>query len=162
MWPGASAFRLAFAQPYMGKRGVSEHAIWNQPIARAAISSCQIVTYDTKIVFGYVRELWAAGAFPEGPDTWRTRLQPVIHANVAATVEFNADIFKSDSAGVRNASDRDQDVTTVNVLLTGGCANDNCNLVSRSPAYLEQLGLQENTHTFVAENAPPPGGTRRR
>ena len=82
----ASAFRFAFAQPYMGKRGVSEHAIWNQPIARAAISSCQIVTHDTKIVFGYVRELWAAGAFPEGPHVWRTRLQSVIHANVAATV----------------------------------------------------------------------------
>ncbi len=82
----ASAFRFAFAQPDMGKRGVSEHAIWNQPIARAAISSCQIVTYDTKIVFGYVRELWAAGAFPEGPDVWRTRLQPAIHRDVAATV----------------------------------------------------------------------------
>ena len=44
----ASAFGFAFAQPYMGKRRVSEHAIWNQPIARAAISSCQIVTNDTK------------------------------------------------------------------------------------------------------------------
>src|SRR4029077_10294245 len=82
----ALAFRFAFAQPYTGKRRVSKHAIWNQPIARAAISSCQIVTHDTKIVFGYVRELWAAGAFPQGPDAWRTRLQPVIHANVAATV----------------------------------------------------------------------------
>jgi hypothetical protein len=63
----ASAFGFAFAQPYMRKRRVSEHAIWNQPIARAAISSCQIVTNDTKIIFGYMRELWAAGAFPKGP-----------------------------------------------------------------------------------------------
>jgi len=80
------AFRFAFAQPDTGKRGVSEHAIWNKPIARAAISSCQIVTYDTKIVFGYVRELWAAGAFPESPHVWRTRLQSAIHRDVAATV----------------------------------------------------------------------------
>jgi hypothetical protein len=102
----------------MGKRGVSEHAIWNQPIARAAISSCQVVTYDTKIVFGYVRELWAAGAFPESPHVWRSRLQPVIHRDVAATVQFDAGLLKSDTGGIRNASNRDQDVAAINVLLT--------------------------------------------
>jgi hypothetical protein len=67
------AFRFAFTQPYMGQRGISEHAVWNQPTMRAAVSSCKIVTDDPKIVFGYVRELWTAGAFPHGPDVWRTR-----------------------------------------------------------------------------------------
>jgi hypothetical protein len=31
----------------MGKWWISEHAIWNQPITRAAVSSRQIVTYDS-------------------------------------------------------------------------------------------------------------------
>src|SRR6516162_11849102 len=63
-------------------------------------------------------------------------------------------MLKSDSTGVRNASNRDQDVTAINVLLTGGCANDKRNLVSRTPTYLQHLGLEENSHAFVAENAP--------
>src|SRR5262249_35126425 len=48
------AFRFAFAKPYVSERGIGEHAIWNQPIAGAAISSCETVTYDSKVVFGYV------------------------------------------------------------------------------------------------------------
>src|SRR5262245_19860503 len=67
------AFRFAFTQPYSGERAISEHAVWNKPIMRAPISYCEIVTDDPKIVFGYVRELWAAGAFPRGPDVLRTR-----------------------------------------------------------------------------------------
>jgi hypothetical protein len=68
------AFRFAFTQPYVGKRGIREHAVRNQPTACAAIPSCQIVTNDAKIVFGYVRELRAAGAFSHCPDVRRTRL----------------------------------------------------------------------------------------
>jgi len=40
--------RFAFAQPDASERGIGEHAIWYQAIARAAISACEIVTYDSK------------------------------------------------------------------------------------------------------------------
>jgi hypothetical protein len=114
------AFRVAFAKSYASERGISEHAIWNQPIVGAAISSCQIVTYDSKIVFGYVRELWTAGAFSDGPYIWRTCLQSAIDANVTAPVQFNAGLLQSNSSGIRNAASRDQDVASVNVLLARG------------------------------------------
>jgi len=58
------ALRFAFAQPHAGKWRVGEHAVRNQPIARAALPSRQIVPDNLKVVDGYVRELWAAGAFP--------------------------------------------------------------------------------------------------
>ena len=112
------AFRFAFAQPDAGERRISEHAIWNQAVARAAIFACEIITYDSKIVFGYVRELWAAGAFAQRPHIWRTHLQSAIDANVTASVQFNAGLLKSNSSGVRNAPDRDQDVVAIE-LLTG-------------------------------------------
>jgi hypothetical protein len=48
-------FCLAFTQPYVGKPVILEHAACNQPISCAASPSCQIVTKDSKIVFGYVR-----------------------------------------------------------------------------------------------------------
>src|SRR5262249_1337303 len=101
------ACRSAFAQPYMGKRGIREHAVCNDTIARCAIPSCQIVTNDAKIVFGYVRELWAAGAFSNGPDPRRTRLQSPIHANVTTTVQLNPRLLKADSVGIGNTSSRD-------------------------------------------------------
>src|SRR4029077_7693871 len=148
------AFRFAFTKPYAGERGIGEHAIWNQPIAGTAISSCEIVTNDSKIVFGYMRELWTAGAFPDGPYIWHTCLQSAIDANVTAPVQFNASLLESNSAGIRNAPSRDQDVAAVNSLLTRGGAHAKRNLVSRSPTYLEQLGLDKNLNTLVAENAP--------
>src|SRR5260370_27718811 len=119
------AFRFAFAKPDASERGISEHAIWNQPIAGGAISTCEIVTYDSKIVFGYVRELWTAGAFPDGPYIWRTCLQSAIDANVTAPVQFNVGLLQSNSGGIWNAPNRDQDVAAVNVLLTPGGAHGN-------------------------------------
>src|SRR5262249_26433185 len=103
-----SAFCFAFAKPDASERRIGEHAVWNQPIARGAISSREIVTYDSKIVFGYVRKLWTASAFPDGPYVWRACLQFAIDANVTAAVEFNAGLLKSDAGGIRNTSNRDQ------------------------------------------------------
>ena len=150
----ALAFRFAFAQPDTGERRISEHAIWNKPIASAAISACEIVAYNSEIVFGYVRELGAAGAFSQRPNIWRTRLQSAIDANVIASVQFNASVFKSNSSGVGNAPSRDQDVAAVDALLTGRCAHSKRDFVSRSPKYLKELGLDKNLNGFVAENAP--------
>jgi hypothetical protein len=103
----ALALRFAFAQSHVGKWRVREHAVWNQPIACAALPSGQIVPNDPKVVLGYVRELWATGALPDGPDLGRTRLQPLINANVATAVQLNAGVFEPDPGGVRNAPRRD-------------------------------------------------------
>src|SRR6516165_5756967 len=97
MTPWRSAL---LTQPYTGEWGISEHAIWNQPITRAAVSSCQIVTYDSKIVFGYVSKLRTAGAFPDCPYLWRTRFQPAVDANVTATIQLNASLLQSNSGGI--------------------------------------------------------------
>src|SRR4029077_3858851 len=125
----------------------------NQPVACDAISTCEIVTYDSKIVFGYVRELRTARTFPQRPHLRRTRLQPVVDANVVASVQFNAGLLKSNPGGVRNAPSRDQNVAAFDVLLAETRAHGKRDLVSRSPAYLQQLGFDKNFNTFIAENA---------
>ena len=51
------------AQSHVGEWRVREQAVWNQPIARAALASGQVVPDDSKVVDGYVRELWTTGAF---------------------------------------------------------------------------------------------------
>src|SRR5215470_8803451 len=138
----------------MGEQGISEHAIRNQPAMRAAISASQIVTYDPKIVFGYVRELRAAGAFPYSPDLRRTRFQPAIDANIAAPVQLNADLLKSNPGGVRNTPHRDQDVAAIDILFSGDGAHHNRNLLSGSPTNAKQFGLDKNLNTLVAQKTP--------
>ena len=98
-------------------------------------------------------ELRTTGAFSDGPYIWRTCFQSAIDANVAAPVEFNAGLLESNSGGIRNATNRDQDVAAVNLSLTRGGAHAKRNLVSRSPAYPQQLGLDKNLNIFATENA---------
>src|SRR5262249_29262462 len=106
-----------------------------------------------KIVFGYVGELWTAGAFPDGPYVWRTCLQSAIDAYVSAPVQFNAGHLQANSGGIRNAASRDQDVASINALLTCGGRRLKRNRVSRLPVNLEHLGLDKDLNTFVGKNA---------
>ena len=53
----ALALRFAFAQSHVGELRVREQAVWNLPIARAALPSSQIVPDDSKVVDRYMRKL---------------------------------------------------------------------------------------------------------
>src|SRR5207249_11484524 len=146
------ASRVAFAQSHVSKWRVREHAVWYQPIARAALPAGQIVPNDPKVVLGYVRELWATGAFPDGPDLGRARLQPLVNADVAMTVHLNTGLLQPHPGGLRNAPRRDQDVAALDVLLTGGRAHDKADCLSGSLVQLQGLGRPEHLHTVVAEH----------
>ena len=104
------ALRLAFTQPDMGERRIGKHAIWDQPVARAATSSAQVVPDNPKIVLRHVRELRAAGAFPERPYSGRRCFQAVIDTDVASTVHLHTCLLETDAGGVGNAPRRDQDI----------------------------------------------------
>jgi hypothetical protein len=108
-----------FAQSNPGKLRVSEHAVWNQPVASATVASSKVIPDDSEIVYRGVRELRATGALPDCPDTGRSRLQPIINANVPAFVQVNAGQFKSDIGGVGNTSCRDEYVAAFDLLIAG-------------------------------------------
>src|SRR6516225_10589941 len=97
----------------MRERRISKHAIWNQPVARAAISSNQIVPNNAKIVLRHVRELRAAGAFSDCPDFGRSCFKALIDADIAATVHLNTGLLEADAAGVGNTTCRNQNVATM-------------------------------------------------
>src|SRR6516164_7253316 len=101
----------------MRERRISKHAIWDQSVARAAISSTQIIPNNPKIVLRHVRELRAAGAFPERPDFGRGCFEPLIDADVAATVHPHTGLLEADVGGVGNTTCRDQNVATMDFLL---------------------------------------------
>src|SRR6185369_13785962 len=141
--------RIAFAQSDPGEGRVGVHAIGNQAIARAAWRAGQIVPDDPEVVDGCVRELGAPGAFPYGPDVGRTRLQPLVDANIATTVQLDAGLLEPDPGGVRRPPRRDQDVAALDLLLTGGRAHGQADLPSGSTANLEDLGRHEELDAFL-------------
>src|SRR5271166_696162 len=135
-----SALCLALAHPDMGKGRVGEHAIGNQPIARAAVPSGQVVPDDAKIIDRGMRELRAAGAFADRPDIGRGRLQLLVDADVTASVQLDAGLLEPDLGVVRKAPRRDQDVGTPDRPLTGSRAHGNADLLAGAAAHVEGLG----------------------
>src|ERR1700744_4929716 len=97
----------------MRKRRIGEHAIGNEPVARAALPPVEIVANDAKVVFGYVSEHRAAGAFAQSPHIRRSSLQALVDANNPPVGELDAGLVEADSRGVRNASGRDEDVAAL-------------------------------------------------
>jgi hypothetical protein len=63
----AVAPRLAFAHSNVGERKIGEHVVCDEPIARAALSSSQIVPHNSEIIGGDMRKLRATAAFSHGP-----------------------------------------------------------------------------------------------
>src|SRR5262249_256141 len=79
---------------------------------------------------------------------------PAIDANIAAPVQLNAGLLKSNPSGVRNTPHRDQDVAAIDILFSGDGAHHNRNLVSGSPTNAKQFGLDKNLNTLVAQKTP--------
>ena len=145
--------RFAFAQSDVSEWRLGEHAVGNQPIARAAVATGQIVPDDPKVVDRDVRKLRAAGAFPDRPDIGRRRLQPVIDANVAVSVQLDAGLLEPDPGGIGNAPRRDQDVAALDLLLTGGRAHGEADFFAGSALHIEGLRLEEKLNAFVTQNS---------
>src|SRR5262245_60802523 len=148
----ALAPRVAFGQSDAGERRLREHAVRNQPITCAAVRPGQIVPDDPKVVPCHVCELGATGAFPDGPDPGRTRLEPLVDADVATIVQLDAGHLEPDPGGVRSAPRCDQDVAALDVSLAGGRAHNQADFVPGSAVHMEDLGLYEKVDAFVTEH----------
>src|SRR5262249_4677137 len=128
------------------------HAIGDEPIARRARSACQIVPDDPVIIFRHVRELRTPRAFADGPDVGCARLQSVVDANEAMSVQVDASLVEADVGGVRDASCRDQDVAALNLLFTGGRAHHERYLLSGSTVHTGDLGAYQEFNLLTGEN----------
>ena len=58
-------------------------------------------------------ELRAAGALADRPDARRARLQPLVDADEAARVQFDAGLVEADIGGVRDAADRHEQIAAL-------------------------------------------------
>src|SRR5262245_28179271 len=97
----------------MRERRVGEHAVGHEPIARAAVSSSEVVNDNAKVIAGDVRELRAPCAVPHRPDVGRGGLQPLVDANISAGIQLDAALLESDPLRVWNAPGRNQNVAAL-------------------------------------------------
>src|SRR5262249_6375415 len=126
----ALTLRFGLTHSHVGERGVREHAIRHEPIARAAATSGEIISDDPKIVLRDMRELWTTRAFPNGPHPWRTRLKPLIDTNISAIVQLDAGLLKSDPGRVGHAPGCDENIAALDGTLAGLRSHDNAYVLS--------------------------------
>src|SRR5262245_39547660 len=137
----------------MRKRRIGEQAEGHEPIARAAVSSGQILTDNAKVVASDVRELRAARAIPHRPDVRRSGLQPLVDTDISPSIQFYAALLESDPLRVWNAPCRDQNVAALKLPLAASRAYRDPHFVSRSPVNVEDLGREQKLDAFVAEDS---------
>src|SRR5262249_29191594 len=127
--------------PWWGAREW-RHAVGYEPIARAALSSGQVVPDDTEVVAGHMRELRAASTIPHRPNAGRGGLQPVVDANISTRVQRDAGLVEPDVLRVRDAARRNQNVAAFDVLLAGWRPYGHADAVSRASMDVAGFGLR--------------------
>src|SRR5262245_25548463 len=143
--------RITLAQPDAGKRRVRKHAVGHQSVARAAVPARQIVPDDAIVIYRNMRELRASRTFTNRPDVRRSSLQSIVHANVAAGVQLDADFVEADATRVRQASCSDQQMTALDLPLVEAHAHGHADTFTRSALYVKGLRLDEESDGFVSE-----------
>ena len=83
-----------------------------------------------------------------------TRLQPIVDADITATVQLDADLAEPDPGGVGNTPGRDEDVAAFDGLLAGVREYGNADPLAGLAVHPEELGRDDNPDPFVAENPP--------
>ena len=101
---------FGFGHADVGQFRVGEQAVRNEAAARGPAAAGQVVQHDAAIVLADVRELRAAGAFARRPDVRGAGLKPVVDADVAACIQFDARPGRVQPVGVGRAAGRHQDV----------------------------------------------------
>src|SRR5215831_12024696 len=99
-----------------------------------------------------MRKLRATGAFSDSPDAGCSRLEPLVDTNVATVVYLDTGLLEPDPGRVRNAPCRNQDVSALDRLLSGGRPHDKADVLSGPAMHTEGLGLDKYLNTFVSEN----------
>src|SRR5262245_29215979 len=136
----------------MGQRRVREHAVRDQPGARAAVAAGKIVFDDPEVVDRGVRELWGPGAFADGPDVRHARLEPIVHTHVAPSVELDAGLIEADPGRVGRAAYGDEDVATFDPSLPGRGAHQDRDVLARATVHAEYLGRDQTLDALGAQH----------
>src|SRR2546430_15041892 len=148
----ALAAGVDLAKSDVRKRRAREETVRDEPIARAARSTGEIVPDDLKVVDGYVREVGAPGTFADGPDVRRTGLQPIVHANITTAVQLDTGLLEADPCGIRRATHRDEEVAALDPLLSGGRPHEDRHILAGSAVHTQSLSFHETLDPFGAEN----------
>ncbi len=101
-----------------------------------------------------MRELGAARTFPDRPDVRRSRLQPLIDANITAGVHLNAGLLESNVRCIRDASGSDEEVAALDLLRVGGGAHSDGDILTGAAVHFNGRSPQQDLNAFLAQHTP--------
>src|SRR5262245_61196681 len=116
----------------MRKRRIGKHAVWDQPMARVAISSGQVVPDYAEIVLRHMGKLWAARPIGKCPEASRGGFETLVDAHVAAGIHLNPGLLEADAGGVRDTPCGHKDVAAFDRALALPRPHAHGDLVSRA------------------------------
>src|SRR6266852_2016823 len=146
----APRLRFRFVQTLSRQFWIGEHAERYEPIAGRAAAAVQVVADDSKVVECDVRELRAPGAIAHGPNARCRRLQPLVHFDVAACVEFDSRPFEPDSLRVRRSPRRNQQVGAFDRLFSM-TLNGDSHLLTGKSLHLAHSRVEQHFDSLVRE-----------
>ena len=116
---GRQSRRPASTQANTRELRIDKDAVGDEPVRRAALASVEVFVNDAEVVLGYMREVWAAGAFSHCPNVRRGRFQAIVHPDVSLARDLDSRLIESDAACVGRSSERHQNIGSVDRFLAG-------------------------------------------
>src|SRR5262249_27226893 len=128
----ALGFGFRFAQADMSQLWIGEENVRNDAAARRSAAAGKVVEHNAEVVLTSVRKVRAPGRFAGRPDVRRCRLQPVIDADVAARIDFDAGAIEMQSVGIRRSARRHENVGSFQRLLARARTDLKCDLLAQT------------------------------
>src|SRR5262249_12828167 len=108
---------------------------------------------NAKIIDGYVREMRAPGTLADRPNIRRGRLQPLVDADIAASVRLDPGRVDTDPGRVGNPPRGDEKIARVYLPVAARRVQCDDDLVARAALHGARLRIQQKFNAFRAQNA---------
>src|SRR5690606_6022433 len=99
--------------------GIGEHAEGDESVARRPGAACQVVPNDPEVIERDVGELRATRTIAQRPDVGRSRLEALIHDDIAALIKLDSAETSVQFVCIRRPSCGDQEIGSLDRLLAG-------------------------------------------
>src|SRR6267142_6885787 len=138
--------------------GIGKENVRNDAAARRSAAAIQIVEHDAEVVLTNVGEVRASGRLAGGPNVGSCRLQPVVHPDVAARIDFDACSVEIESIRVGRSASGDKNVGCFQRWLVCTRTDQQRDHFTRASSDLQHLGLQQYFDPLILHQFQKPGG----
>jgi hypothetical protein len=113
--------------------------------------------HDAEIVVGDVGELRTARAIAHRPDVRCCRLQPLVDLDIAALVEFDANLIYSDSLSIRRTAGSDEKIGSFYNPSAAAVLCKDTDLLAGMSLDPNEMGFEQHLDSLIVEQVQKSG-----